>query len=392
MQCEIKYEQLYGTSPEDTVFCPYRICPVGAHVDHNLGVVTGLALNEGITVAYRRDDTGKVRVSSLQFPGDKEWDLGDIPETPVGDWADYLRGACMELRREYDIIVGISGVIEGSMPAGGLSSSAAVTLAFIKALCRVNGIKLSNETLIRMSHDAESGYVGVPVGTLDQSCEVLCRKDMLLALDTLDGRYELIPAPASMKPYRIAIILSGLEHALVSSGYATRVDELRCGVYALKAYARLEYGKLKDTNARDIPEEIYYKYKNGLPEQWRLRCEHWYTEQRRVKEGIEAWRNGDIEKFGRLSFESGESSVNNWQSGAPEQIKLFEIMKRTDGIYGGRFSGAGFKGCCLALIDPSYEDEIRKKITEEYTSAYPDLKEKFSVRICSSADGVGYSE
>ena len=63
-------------------------------------------------------------------------------------------------------------------------------------------------------------------------------------------------------------------------------------------------------------------------------------------------------------------------------------MTTTDGIYGGRFSGAGFKGCCMALIDPSFEEHIIEQVTNEYLKVFPDLKGKYSVHICESADGI----
>jgi len=156
----------------------------------------------------------------------------------------------------------------------------------------------------------------------------------------------------------------------------------------LKAYAGMEYGKFNETYLRDVPYEIYLQHKHRLPENWAKRAEHWYSEYLRVKMGAEAWRNGDIETFGRLSFESGNSSIYNYETGSPELKSLYEIMTRTDGIYGGRFSGAGFKGCCMALIDPSFEESIINKVTEEYLKEFPMLKDKFSVHICKSADGV----
>ena len=108
-----------------------------------------------------------------------------------------------------------------------------------------------------------------------------------------------------------------------------------------------------------------------------------------MEAGAEAWRRGDIETFGQLSFESGWSSIHNWESGAPEQIRLYEIMRETDGIYGGRFSGAGFKGCCMALIDPSYREQIERRVTEAYLKSFPHLEGKYSAFFCHSADGVG---
>ena len=388
MDCQERFAQIYGRDPEGLAFCPYRICPVGAHSDHNLGKITGLAIDKGIHIAYSPKHNGVVEMTSLQFPKRAQWHIASVPEKKQNDWADYLRGATLSLEKNHRLTVGICGVIEGSLPIGGLSSSAAVTITFLEALCAVNGIQLDPQEIIDTAYDAEKNYVGVSIGKLDQSCEVLCKKNHLLYLDTRDNSYELIPVNPAMKPWKIAIFFSGLEHSLAGSKYNMRVDELRSGVYALQAFAGMEYGKFKDAMARDVPREVYEQFKDRLPVQWARRCEHWYTEFDRVERAAEAWRRGDIEEYGRISFESGWSSIHNWESGAPEQIRLYEIMTQTDGIYGGRFSGAGFKGCCMALIDPAYEESIRENVTREYLNAYPEMTGKYDVFICDSADGV----
>jgi galactokinase/galacturonokinase len=388
MHCEERFKQIYGRDAVDKAFCPYRICPIGAHSDHNLGKITGLAINKGIYIAYAPKQNGVVEMSSLQFAKRAQWHIASVPNQKQEDWADYLRGATWALNKRAKLNVGICGVIEGTLPIGGLSSSAAVIISFLTALCKVNDIKLDQQELIDVAFDAELNYVGVNVGKLDQSCEVLSKKNHLLYLDTKDNHFELIPENPSMKPYKIAIFFSGLEHSLAGSKYNMRVDELRSGVYALQAFAGMEYGKFKEANARNVPREIYEQYKSRLPEPWAKRCEHWYTEFERVEKGAEAWRRGDIETYGKLSFESGWSSIHNWESGAPEQIRLYEIMTQTEGIYGGRFSGAGFKGCCMALINPDFEESICEKVTAEYLKAFPEMKGKYEVFICESANGV----
>ena len=387
MKCEEVFESLYHRLPEGLTFSPYRICPIGAHSDHNLGKITGFAIDKGIHIAYSPKHNGVIEMTSLQFPKRAQWHIREVGGK-TGDWADYLRGATWALQKDHILTTGLSGVIEGSLPIGGLSSSAAVILAFLDALCRVNRISLSPQELIRTALSAEKDYVGMNIGTLDQSCEVLCRKDHLLYLDCRDDSYELIPAPTDMKPYRVAIFFSGLEHSLLSSRYNMRVDELRAGVYALQALCGMDYGKFHEANARDVPYDVYLQYRDRLPVPWMRRCEHWYTEFRRVEAGAEAWRQGNIEEYGRLSFESGWSSIHNWESGAPEQIRLYEIMRETAGIYGGRFSGAGFKGCCMALIDPAKTDSIREEVTAKYLTDFPEMKGKYGVVICDSADGV----
>ena len=387
MRCEELFNEIYGRDAGDMTFAPYRVCPIGAQSDHNLGKITGFAIDKGIHVAYGPSRNGAVELRSLQFAKPVRWSVKN-PGEKTGDWADYLRGATWALNKSYGLSEGICGVIEGTLPVGGLSSSAAVILAFLEALTRVNGIRLTPREFIDIAFDAEKNYVGINLGKLDQNCEVLSVKDNLLYLDCADGSYELIPANPAMKPYKIALFFSGLERCLTGSKYNMRVDELRAGVYALKALSGAEYGRFGETNARDVGFDVYMQYKDRLPAAWAKRCEHWYTEFRRVEKGAEAWRRGDIEEFGRLSFESGWSSIHNWESGAPEQIKLYEIMRETEGIYGGRFSGAGFKGFCMALIDPAKAGYIQDRVEREYLKAFPEMKGKFGFRLCESADGI----
>jgi galactokinase/galacturonokinase len=388
MKCENIFSQLYHRDPVEVAFCPYRVCPIGAHVDHQHGLITGLAIDKGVHFAYGPKKNGVVELSSVQFDRRAQWHIRQVDEKPTGDWADYLRGATWALAKYYDLHTGICGVIEGTLPIGGLSSSAAVIIVFLAALAKLNGIALDQQEMIRLAYEAEHDYVGVSVGTLDQSYEVLSRKNHLLYLDTMDGSYELIPQRPDMKPYKIAIMFSGIERTLVGSKFNMRVDEAKSAAYALKAFAGLEYGKFNDTRLRDIPVAIYNEYKERLPETWRKRAEHYFTEFDRVQRGAEAWRRGDIEAYGKLSFESGHSSVYSWETGSDELRTLYQIMTHTDGIYGGRFSGAGFKGCCMALIDPAFAESIERTVTAEYLKIFPQLEGKYSFHLCDSADGI----
>ena len=378
----------YHKEPMYTTFTPYRICPLGAHVDHNLGYITGFAIDKGIHIAYNIKQNGIVELESLQFPKRAQWHVLETPNVKEGDWADHLRGATIALNKRYPLRYGISAIIDGELPIGGLSSSAAVIITFISALAFLNNIKLTKEEMITISKEAENEYVGVSCGKLDQSCEVYSKKDHLLYMDMLDDSYKLIPTPENMKPFVIGIFFSGLERSLASSKYNMRTDELRSAAYSLKALSGMEYGKFNETNLREVPYEIYLKYKDKLPLNFKKRAEHFYSELDRVQKGIEAYQKGDIESFGKLVTESGYSSIHNWETGSEELIKLYEILKDCKGVYGTRFSGAGFKGCCMAIIDPKYSEEILSKVEEEYLKAFPNLRGKYSGHICHTADGV----
>ena len=384
-----KMKSLYSDLNEDDIlysFCPYRVCPVGAHIDHQKGNVTGFAINYGITVAFVPSNNHFFEATSLNFSGTKGDSLLDIGDKQ-NDWADYIRGTAKLLHERYGIDKGIYAVIDGSLPIGGISSSAAVIIAFMKALCVANEITLSKEEIIKLSKEVENNYVGINSGTLDQSCELYSKKDNLLYLDTSTGDYNLIPGNPNMKPYELAIIFSGVKRTLVGSAYNTRVDELKSASYSLKALSGMEYGSYKDSVLRDVPREIFEQYKDKLPVNFYKRALHYYDEMDRVKRAVNAWKNGDIDTFGKISRESGESSIYNYEAGSNELKSIHEIMNNTDGVYGGRFSGAGFKGCCIAIIDPSYEETIKREITKRYLEKFPEYRKSFDIYFCQTADG-----
>lgn len=389
MNCREKFFEIYGKEAEGVSFCPYRVCPIGAHIDHQMGKITGFAIDKGISIAYRPKQNGVVEMVSLQFPKRAQFHIASVPKEREKDWADYLRGATLILSKKFTLEVGLCGVIEGSLPIGGLSSSAAVIISFLTALCKVNNIKIEQKDLIKIAQRAENEYVGVSCGKLDQSCEVYCRREKLLYLDNKDDSFELIPQNSSMKPYEIGIFFSGMERNLIGSGYNMRIDEVKSAAYGLMAFSGMEYGKFSDTYLRDVPREVFEEYKEKLPENWRKRAEHFYSESDRVGKGVDAWRKGDLETFGQLVFESGFSSIYNYETGADELKEIYNIMKGTKGIYGGRFSGAGFKGCCMALVNPEYKESIQREITEKYLKAFPQYKDTFSVHFCKTADGCG---
>lgn len=369
------------------IFTPYRVCPLGAHVDHQHGVVTGFAIDKGVYLEFEATDDGTIDIASKNFPGKVQFTLNDVPEREM-TWGDFVKGAVVTLSRKYVLTRGLKGIVKGTLPIGGLSSSAAVIITYLNALCQVNQIQLTRNELINMAIWEERNYIGVNVGKLDQSCEVYCRKGSLLVLDTMDDSNEIIPMSANMPEFEIMIMFSGLERRLAGSAYNTRVDECKAAAYTLQAFSDMEYGKYADAYLRDVPYGIYIEYKDRLPRSWRKRASHYYQEQQRVREGVKAWRVGDLVKFGQFVFESGRSSIENYETGSRELAALQNIMEHTDGIYGGRFSGAGFNGSSMALIDPVKKERIKEYVTTEYLRKFPELKDRFLIDFCKTADGV----
>lgn len=333
MRCEEKYreiyEEIYERDPEAIAFCPYRIAPLGAHIDHQLGAINGFAIDKGIHIAYGKKESGICELRSLQFPKRAQFHVRDILEENVGDWADHCRAAAKMLGEKHKLRYGVSAIIKGTLPIGGLSSSASVIIAFMSALARGNDITLEAWETIGLAKKAENEYVGVNCGKLDQSCEVLCKRDQLLYLDCLDDRYTLIPKNPQMKPFKFIVFFSGLERSLANSAYNLRQDECKVAAYDLLAFAGLEYGKFKETVLRDIPKPVFEQYKDRLPVPFRKRAEHFFTEYDRSIRGVEAWEAGDIEAYGKMISSTTQKIRSFIHYCAPNPTVLSNIVHRS---------------------------------------------------------------
>ncbi|MBP3383459.1 MAG: galactokinase [Tidjanibacter sp.] len=372
------------------IFSPYRVCPLGAHVDHQHGLVMGFAFDKGVDFWFNPTDDGIVRLKSLTFPGDVEFPIDDLVRVKQGNWGDYARGAKYALSKRFKLRRGVEGVIKGSLPIGGLSSSAAVLVAYVMAFAKANDIELTKMETIRIASEAEREYIGLNNGILDQASIVLSEKDSLLFLDTATEEYRVIPKNPAMPEFHLGIFFSGLTRSLVSSDYNLRVSECKAAAWNMLAYNNQPLKTLDKTFLRDVPREVFEKTKERMPARFARRAEHFYSEYKRVRKGVTAWESGNLELFGKLSFESCDSSIHNYECGSPELIAIYDIMRELDGVWGGRFSGAGFKGACIALVDPTKEDSIREKLTTEYLRRFPEYEGTFEVHFCKTDDGARF--
>ena len=382
------------------IFSPYRVCPLGAHVDHQHGLVTGFAINKGVDLRFDLREDSKVVLDSETFTGHVEFDIATPALVKQGDWGDYARGAKFALQKRFKLKRGITGTIKGSIPVGGLSSSAAVLIAYVMAFAKANGIQLEAFEVMKIASEAEREYIGLNNGLLDQACIALGKKDHML--DCESNEYRLIPFGGQREsvkgqrsddeglPFEFGIFFSGLTRSLMSSDYNLRVAECKTATWLVQAYENIPLKEQNKTFLRDVSENMYKIHRDKMPPRFARRAEHFFSEHKRVREGITAWETGNLEWFGSLSKASCESSIHNYECGSPELIAIYNAMLTTDGIYGGRFSGAGFKGACIALVDPSKKAEIEKTITEKYLEQFPQYKNSFKVYFCKSDDGARF--
>jgi galactokinase/galacturonokinase len=372
------------------IFAPYRVCPLGAHVDHQHGLVTGFAIDKGVDLWFNVRDDSMVYLQSRTFEGNVSFDMALPSQVREHHWGDYARGAKYALRKRFELTKGIEGVIQGSLPVGGLSSSAAVLIAYVMAFAKANGITLKPFEVVQIASEAEREYIGLNNGLLDQACIALGRKDGLLFLDCDSNDYRIIKRNPDMPDFEIGIFFSGLTRSLVNSDYNLRVFECKTAAWNMLAYLDQPLKTFDKTFLRDIPKATFDKTRIAMPARFARRAEHFYSEYRRVRQGVTAWETGNLKLFGKLSFDSCESSVHNYECGSPELIAIYDIMRTLPGIWGGRFSGAGFKGACIAIVDPAYKEQIEKELTERYLKQFPEYERTFQVFWVKPDDGARF--
>jgi galacturonokinase len=367
------------------VRAPYRICPLGAHIDHQLGPVTAMALDRAVYVAFAPSRSPELVLSSLDFPGETRFSLNHVPDPRPGDWGNYARGAVRALQSQYGLHTGICGVTAGRLDGGGLSSSAAIGVALLLALEHANGLQVSPEENIRLDQAIENGYLGLRNGILDQAAILLSRRGQLTYVDCLTGDYQRFSPPADPFRFTILIAFSGLKQALVATDYNRRVEQCTAAAKALlAAVGRPDAQPV----LRSISLAEYRESKQVLKGAEARRAEHFFSEMQRVELGVAAWREGDLERFGQLIRQSGASSIENYQCGCPPLIDLYGILHDTPGVLGARFSGAGFRGCCVALTQPEAGEQAAERVLAEYRRRHPELADDAYTLLCQTSDGA----
>ncbi len=346
------------------IFSPYRICPIGAHVDHQGGAVLGRTLALGTTLDYEPLASREVQLISEPF-GETRFLLGEAIDK--AHWARYARAAALVLDGRLER--GMRARVSGPLAGAGLSSSASVGLAYLKALADVNNIVLSSDEIVQLDFQLENGQLGLQNGILDPLTIVYGKKDALVFMDTITATATPVFDPPTSEAAWI-IAYSGVSRELTKSGYNVRVAECH------EAASLLHPGAWK---LSDVPRELHEEKRARLPENLRRRAKHFYSEQERVHQGARAWLEANLEMFGWLMNQSCASSIHNYESGSPVLVELHELASATPGVYGSRFSGGGYGGCVVALSNREQAGEAARQIEETFQARHPDLPSRVFV-------------
>jgi galactokinase len=365
---------------------PYRICPLGAHIDHQGGPVLGMTINAYTLLAFAPTDDGTVRLKSKNYPGVVGFELNRIPEITGSFWGVYARAAALALKEAYPIKKGVSGLLDGMLPGCGLSSSASVLLAYLHAFAAANHIRLQPWDYVRLTQRAENKYIGLKNGILDQTSIVFGRKGCLLHIDTREEKVCELPDQLGESRYRILVAYSGYSRELTTSGYNTRVQECREAAVRLSRLAGSGFAQILS----DVPEEAFSRYGHRLPPHVGRRAKHFFNEVQRVRKGVTAWRQGSIDEFGQLMLASCRSSMEQYECGIQAIYDLQKIVSSAEGMLGSRFMGGGFGGCVVGFIKHDRAAAAAGDIQQAYRMLHPEVADQVRVYLTDSADGVRF--
>jgi len=351
-----------------SIFSPYRICPIGAHIDHQGGAVLGRTIHLGTTITYESNSSEEIHLISDRY-GEISFNIGDLD---LSHWARYAQAAARVLKPK----VGMQAQVYGSLIGAGLSSSASVGLAYLKALADVNCVELTSGQLIQLDFELEHDQLGLQNGLLDPMSIVHGKKNALLFMDVVTGSVSPVLDSAENDSAWI-VAYSGISRELTKSGFNVRVAECHEAAALMKAGAQ---------KLGDVPPDIFEMKKKSLPENLRKRAEHFFGEVERVRLGKQAWAESDAVRFGQIMNQSCESSIKNYEVGSEVLIQLHEIISTTSGIYGSRFSGGGYGGCVVALAKRDEAEKACRKIAKKFLALHPDLPS--NVFVAETEDGL----
>jgi len=353
----VTFEALFGRAPSVTAVAPGRVNLIGEHTDYNGGFVLPIAIAQRTTIhlAPRADRLARVWSAYARADGVLAYSVGD--ERRRGGWLDYVQGVTFALAAAGHAVGGFEARIESTVPAGsGLSSSAALEIALLRALDEAYGLGLDAVAMARAGQRAEDDFVGAPVGIMDQMACALADEAHALFLDTRTLAWERVALPPHVE---IAVIDSGVTHRHASGGYRRRRAECE------DAAARLGVTTLRDIGLDDLPRV------RALSPPLDRRTRHVVTENARVLEAVAALREGDAVRVGTLFAASHASMRDDFEVSTDEIDLIVRLADRERDVYGARLTGGGFGGAvvilarrgtgaaCVERIGRAYETEQR---------------------------------
>jgi len=348
-----EFKTLFGVPPAAHAEAFGRVNLIGEHTDYNDGFVLPTSIPQSTVAAVARRADDRVRAWSAELSIDRDIDsfvLGK--ERPEHHWFDYVQGITQALARAGHAIGGFDLALRSTVPLGsGLSSSAALEVAVLRALRDLFALQIDDVEIARLGQQAENDFVGAPVGIMDEMASSLGRPGVALFIDTRSLAYEPVALPRGTE---LAVINSGVAHQHAGGDYRTRRAESE------RAAALLGVRALRDVGVGDLTRV------DALPAPLDRRARHVVTENQRVIDAKAAMEAGDAPALGALFDASHASQRDDYEVSVPEVDQLVTLAQAESAVYGARLTGGGFGGSIVALVRKGDAAAVAERVIEAY--------------------------
>ncbi|MCH8276312.1 MAG: galactokinase [Bacteroidetes bacterium] len=360
-----RFREHYGAKPDVTASAPGRIEFIGNHTDYNGGWVIGAAVDRRLFVSVRAREDNRIRLVSDLDKNPVETTIDSYRNDPLPDWTSYPLGVMHFLleRMPEKPPFGFDLSVYADLASGaGLASSAALELAGALALNGLWNMKLDMDSLVKIAHRAETRYVGVPCGVLDQTVVAFGRKNRLVLVDASDGSHRLLPVPDGTA---IWLFETHRSHSLLASPYAARRRECE------EAYRILSGLLPGSVSLAWIRPDDLSSCEHALPNPELDRARHVIGEHRRVMAFEEHLkRPGHLRQAGALLSDSHKSSRDRFENSTEELDFVVDTLSTCDAVLGARLSGGGFGGAVLAWTTEEFKEKHATAVASAYLERF----------------------
>ncbi len=338
------FRDIFGEDERVSSSAPGRVNLLGEHTDYNDGCVLPAPIPQRTTVRIgpSADDWHHFYSHDLDARADCPRDAVTIDGFGV-----YVLGCIRVLERVAGPIPALNLTISSRVPMGaGLSSSAALEVATVRALCRYLHLALDGVAIARLAQQAEIAFAKVRCGIMDQVASSLGKPGHLLFLDTRTLDRRILPLPEGTE---LLVLDSGVSRRLASSAYNRRREECE------------EAARLLGVRAlRDVEDPAMVE---TLPEPFSRRARHVVTENQRV---LAAAAGADAKAFGDMMNASHSSLRDDFEVSSTPLDTLVTLLQEAKGCFGARLTGAGFGGACVALVQAGSACRVAGDVLARY--------------------------
>jgi galactokinase len=373
------FSDKYGVEHTIASFAPGRVEVIGNHTDYNEGFVLSAAINYGIFFLLTPNGLDHSRVFCGRTREEATFKMENLDLLDGGGWAKYIYGSIVELLKGSDIVLPeIDAMIFGDIPLGsGLSSSAALEVATAFAAAELGNISKTNLEFAKIAQAAEHKYAGVMCGLLDQLSSIYGKEDNLIMTDFRSLDVENLPIGDDAS---FVICNTKVKHALVDGEYNERRESCEKAAEFFKSKIGDRIFTLRDVTSAELEQ-----YADEMDPIAVKRAAHVIGECERVLACKKYLQEGKIEQFGKLMYESHDSSINNFENSCSELDFVVEASKSIPGVMGARLSGGGFGGSVVLLVHPRNAQTIGTALANAFKKEIGSDCEIYYVKAFSGA-------